>query len=102
MNLLVKDSRSEPSWTMTLMMIPFVLINAKFVLGWFGIGDEVNVAEYAGASALVLAPILARKWVNTSAAATVEAAAVLADAKVEASAVRAEAVAEERRQGDSL
>jgi hypothetical protein len=40
--------------------------------------------------ALLTAPILARKWVNTQAEAKIEAAAVMAEAKVEA-------VKEERR-----
>lgn len=85
MTLLVHDSTGEPSWTLTLSLIPMGLISIAFVLSRFGVGAEVGVAEYAGAMTLLAGPILARKWVNTQAA-KVEAA-IEASAKVEAATV---------------
>lgn len=100
---LAKDSSGVPSWTMTLSLIPMVLVTVAFVLARFNIGSDISVAEYAGAMTLLSGPILARKWVNTQATAKVKAAEVLADARVEASEVRAKAVVdaavEEKREG---
>lgn len=94
MNFLVKDSCDTPSWTLTLSLIPYVIVNIAFILGRFGIGSEVSVTEYTGTTAAIVATILGRKWITSSADAKVEAAKVMAIAKKEEAEIKADAVVE--------
>lgn len=92
--MLLRDSKDEPSWTLTLMMIPFVMTQVYLVLGFLGIVALMSVLEYTGACATSLAPILVRKGINTHADATVAAAQVVAAGKIEEANVIVEAKAE--------
>lgn len=88
MSLLVKDSVGKPSVTLTLTLIPFTLVNIKFllaglVLPLLGSQPTMSVVEYATALGLIMAPFLVREGVDKVTNSQVEKAGVEAAARVE-------------------
>lgn len=93
---LIRNSRGEKSWTVTLTLIPVSLINLKFLVSgmifpYIGLQPVMSALEYATALGIAMAPLLVKEGVEKAAEAQVKAAAVTAGAKVSEDSVLAEA-----------